>query len=62
MGSRRSWSTSGDQVGGIVGGHGREQAGRLSVRAAAHELQLVLGVQLLEDVGLQLAVGPPPPR
>ena len=35
-----------------------EQSGRLGVGAAADELDLVLGVELLEDVGLELAVGP----
>ena len=45
-----------DEVGGVVGGHGGEQPGRLGVGAAADELDLVLGVELLEDVGLELAV------
>ena len=46
----------GDEVGGVVGGHGGEQPGRLGVGPGPDELQLVLGVELLEDVGLELAV------
>ena len=45
-----------DEVGGVVGRHGAEQLGRLGVGAGLHELDLVLGVELLEDVRLELAV------
>ncbi len=45
-----------DQVGGVVGLHAREQARGLGVGAALEELELVGRVELLEDVGLELAV------
>ncbi len=45
-----------DEVGGVVGGHGGEQTGRLGVGAATHELDLMLRVELFEDVGLELTV------
>ena len=45
-----------DEIGGVVGRHGGEQAGRLGIGAAADELDLVLGIELLEDIGLELAV------
>ena len=51
-----------DQVGGVVGGHRRQQPGGLGVRSGSDELGLVLGVQLLEHVGLELDVLRRPPR
>ena len=47
----------GQQVGGVVGAHLGQHVRRLGVRALVQELDLVLGIELLEDVGLELAVG-----
>ena len=44
----------GDQVGGIVGPHLGEHRRGLRIGFVAEKLHLVLGVQLLEDVGLEL--------
>ena len=57
IGSRRSWSISPDQIGRVVGLHVREQSRRVGVAARLEELQLVRGVELFEDVGLEFAVG-----
>ena len=51
-----------DQVGRVVGGHRPEQRAASVSERASHELDLVLGVQLLEDVRLEFAVLPRPPR
>ena len=42
-----------EEVGRVVGGHALEDPRRLVVRLRAQELHLVLGVELLEDVGGQ---------
>src|SRR5579883_622018 len=44
------------EVGRIVGRHRGQQASRVGVAAIAHELDLVLRIELLEDVRLELAV------
>ena len=46
----------GDQVGGVVGTHLGEHRGRFRVGFVAEKLNLVLGVQLLEDIGLELGI------
>ena len=46
----------GDQVGGVVGRHARDHRGDVLVGAALDELDLVLLVELLEDVGFELEV------
>ena len=46
----------GDQVGGVIGFHRREQPARLLVGPGAQELELMLGIELLEDVSLELQV------
>ena len=47
-----------DEVRRVVGRHPREQPCGVVVGALVDELELVLGVELLEDVGLELAVEP----
>ena len=47
-----------DEVGRVVGLHAREQSRGLDVAARLEELELVRRVELLEDVGLELAVEP----
>ena len=47
-----------EQVGGVVCLHRREHVRGLLVGALAQELDLMLGIELLEHVGLQLAVCP----
>ena len=46
----------GDEVGGVVGRHSREHLRHLLVGALLEELDLVVVVELLEDVGLELAI------
>ena len=46
----------GDEVGRIVGPHLRKHRGSFGIGLVAQELDLVLGVQLLEHIGLELRV------
>ena len=47
----------GDEVGSVVGRHARQHAGHFRVGSRTQELELMLGVELFEHVGLQLGVG-----
>ena len=56
MGSPAVLVDLGDEVRGVVGRHRPQQPGGIGVRAGLDELDLVLGVELLEHVGLELTV------